>query len=691
MDLNTQDFINSFPEFDSSIFCVVCSDNETDKIKFLIEKDFGLNYIAQDRSTGFIWLCKHNNYECLQILLDKNILPKSFYYIRNIYGWNGLDYLRGNEKKNIIKQISEMNNTDDEFHSDFRVYKLDEFVRIKYNEKIEGFYGEIIHVKHKETGRDMIIKKYKDTDVESDTIKEISYLKYINKLNPHIAVILYGVIFANNSIYLVEEYLTHTLLKEIQYLGLNDTDELEKIIRKTLVVLNELNGIGISHNDIKLDNLMFDLDGRLKFIDFGVSDYLGLYPIDKVVKNVIINELRRPPETREFLVLIPKNESENIYLKPDPIRTLNLDIFTVGIMFLSFLSKPYSKLFYNNKLYGSENEGMLNEIDINESNLFKFLYQMIEYDREKRIYPRDALTLIGTQELHKEDKEDKEDKEQKLHEEQEETVRNIFEFKNIPYFKNHTNYKNSMDRELYYKTEIYNSLLFCKFQNPSSLDSKYELSGKKFNNFLILSNWLLQTTYIYELPIDTYLNAINLYKCIISTSNKINSDMYEIIGLCCLYLYSCIFLGDERYDLLKEIVEKHSEKKFRIVFYRILTNYYSNEYDSFTIVPISSQIGYVICKMQEYDIEPKNIGDVHKKLLKYAVLYVNFNGENELFTWNIVRYSYYCINQEFYNNELPELGIMDDLNFEECNKINDIVHSKNDNFRAVNSLEFKLF
>src|SRR5258708_22422800 len=68
LDINT--FEKSYTKFGGIIFVLACKYNYKDKIKFLIEKKFGLDYITPERITGFMHLCYHNNHESINLLMN---------------------------------------------------------------------------------------------------------------------------------------------------------------------------------------------------------------------------------------------------------------------------------------------------------------------------------------------------------------------------------------------------------------------------------------------------------------------------------------------------------------------------------------------------------------------------------------------------------------------------------------------
>lgn len=77
----------------------------------------------------------------------------------------------------------------------------------------------------------------------------------------------------NNTVYIVMEYIEGVSLG--QYLSQNgrvgDFDELYKILRPVMVSLDHVHTAGLIHRDISPSNLMMDMNGTVKLLDFGTA------------------------------------------------------------------------------------------------------------------------------------------------------------------------------------------------------------------------------------------------------------------------------------------------------------------------------------------------------------------------------------------------------------------------------------
>ncbi len=77
----------------------------------------------------------------------------------------------------------------------------------------------------------------------------------------------------NNTVYIVMEYIEGVSLG--QYLSqngaVNDFDELYKMLRPVMVSLDHVHKTGLIHRDISPSNLMIDINGTVKLLDFGTA------------------------------------------------------------------------------------------------------------------------------------------------------------------------------------------------------------------------------------------------------------------------------------------------------------------------------------------------------------------------------------------------------------------------------------
>jgi serine/threonine protein kinase len=111
------------------------------------------------------------------------------------------------------------------------------------------------------------MKEFSFADFKERFIQEGKQLAKFN--HPNIVKVL-DFIEANNTAYVVMEYISGQTLKEkVAYGGPLSTDASQKIIESILDAVEVVHKAGMLHRDIKPDNLIIGDDGRVVLIDFG--------------------------------------------------------------------------------------------------------------------------------------------------------------------------------------------------------------------------------------------------------------------------------------------------------------------------------------------------------------------------------------------------------------------------------------
>lgn len=189
-------------------------------------------------------------------------------------------------------------------------------------------YSVIYHGYDKKTSNTIVLKKcikYKPFDIISpDIIKEIIFLLNLKKENVNVVRILGYYINSLDEFYLVFEPLAITLydyfkiLREInsnlvlsppsspqrtiskRYSVFNTIDEspnyVEEIYSKVMESITQIHKLGILHNDLKLENIMLNYNGKIKIIDFGIADFFGISPNKSVLHNYISSSFIKAPD-----------------------------------------------------------------------------------------------------------------------------------------------------------------------------------------------------------------------------------------------------------------------------------------------------------------------------------------------------------------------------------------------------------
>ncbi|XP_050444593.1 cyclin-dependent kinase-like 4 [Cataglyphis hispanica] len=140
----------------------------------------------------------------------------------------------------------------------------------------EGSYGLVMKCKHRETGQIVAIKKILETEedvqVRKMAIREIMMLK---KLRHENLVSMIEVFRRRKRLYLVFEYLDHTVLDELEDAGGGlDWERSRQHIFQILRGLDFCHNHKIMHRDVKPENVLVSPNGVIKLCDFGFARYI---------------------------------------------------------------------------------------------------------------------------------------------------------------------------------------------------------------------------------------------------------------------------------------------------------------------------------------------------------------------------------------------------------------------------------
>ncbi|ORY39762.1 Pkinase-domain-containing protein [Neocallimastix californiae] len=145
----------------------------------------------------------------------------------------------------------------------------------------EGTYGLVLKCRNKNTGQIVAIKKFKEKDddiqIQKTAIKEVKILKKIKHDN---IVQLFDIFKRKGKLYLVFEYVDHTILEDIDKNpnGLSDDPTngvVRKMIWQILKAVEYLHSHNIIHRDIKPENILVTNSGIIKLCDFGFARTLA--------------------------------------------------------------------------------------------------------------------------------------------------------------------------------------------------------------------------------------------------------------------------------------------------------------------------------------------------------------------------------------------------------------------------------
>lgn len=211
----------------------------------------------------------------------------------------------------------------------------------------KGAYGIVYKAIEKTTGQPYALKSIKNVDKEQleGISNELNILQAVEQNckkrddgTMGFIVCFTGITFNKNELYIVNEFLTgYVEMYDFVYKqrrGVVKAEQLPSIIDKICRGLLSIHELGVAHRDIKLENIMINIDNttpdylNIKYIDFGFSTKAkpddGTYEMGTKLNN--------------YKLLGTPVYLDPIYIKANAMRNLNIDIlknsdyYAVGIV-----------------------------------------------------------------------------------------------------------------------------------------------------------------------------------------------------------------------------------------------------------------------------------------------------------------------------------------------------------------------
>lgn len=139
----------------------------------------------------------------------------------------------------------------------------------------KGAFGSVFLAKRKLTGEYFAVKVLKKSDMilknQVTNIKEERAIM-MSQINKTYTAKLYATFQNKENLFLVMEYLPGgDLAALIKNVGILPEKWTKQYISEVIYGVNDMHQNGIIHHDLKPDNLLLDIRGHVKFIDFGLS------------------------------------------------------------------------------------------------------------------------------------------------------------------------------------------------------------------------------------------------------------------------------------------------------------------------------------------------------------------------------------------------------------------------------------
>jgi serine/threonine protein kinase len=607
---NLEKFKDLFSMYEDDACVLACHHNSTKIALFCIDIGFGINTPFKcTNSKPISFAFQNNNMEIVEKLIEVlDISDLTALDEKKIFPFEYTKDVRFDVIKSKIFEMKKIKTYD---NMKFKVFDKTDIIQ-NDSTIFEGSYGIVKNVTI--DGRSFKVKSYKPYNDGFDDIihytdaTEISLLKYLNDIDPSLAPKIYGIYYDEN-INIVMEPLNYTLNDYI-YIITKFNDELfykrfKSMFKDILESVKKLNSYGISHNDLKVTNIMVDDCGNVKLIDFGISEFLGIGP-RKAFINKIFTTSNIDPQINKY----------------KETKTLNIDVFAVGVNMMNSLILKFKSLNKHNKyIYDpiskefklsfeqcfKELNGdsvyveQLKPLDVSfikDDLLIDLLSKMLCTSSNERWFADDCLkheffTGIPYSPLKKEIK--------------------------ITYYENEEMRSYSkINNELHYLEEIIESCRYIRFD-------------KRISDNTLFLNQCDRISYKENIDTKDFICGVsNMYNSINSVDpEKIDKyvDLY-------LYLSSFVLTYCQPYQPFPERLSLEDKEICLSII---------KDAKMFNFIPIETYVHYIIVKLQILNTNVQFIDFVKTKIRQRLLLWSIHNKIYNLTVFEVVIASYYCI------------------------------------------------
>lgn len=270
-----------------------------------------INYIDESGNTALLYAISNRNYNICNLLIQYGADTR----IYNKEGKNALMMLQenaniicNNELLNVYFSIFETKR-EENIINDFQLFEPGYFTSLINIHNSEGSYGSMKYAYDRSNGRSYVLKHYKKASsfklLSEDFIKEVTYIRELsNKIDSIIKI--HGLYCDDvGNYYIIFEPLAVTIYNYVAMLSLYDSSSefsknkerrFSNIFTSVLNIIKKIHNNGFIHNDLKFENIMFDYNGNIKILDFGISDFIGISPYKNVISNYITSSHIKAPD-----------------------------------------------------------------------------------------------------------------------------------------------------------------------------------------------------------------------------------------------------------------------------------------------------------------------------------------------------------------------------------------------------------
>lgn len=625
-----------------------------------------LNHVNNNGKTALILACEFSHYNIAYELINKGV--SLTFYDHN--GYSALSYLLNKKEDLYTKEKLDLcfmfvdkgkPNQQNISTNQFTVYETGRFTSItKLPDSISGNYGKMKWAIDSVTGEHKILKCYRSYIklLTEDVIKEIVFIRKLNETVNEVIKIDGIYIDNEENVHIVLKPLTMTLydyFKLISYYPIPQNLRIIDIFNKLENIIEKIHSNGIVHNDLKLENIMFDYDGNIVVLDLGIADFIGISPYRHVIENYLTTSYIKAPDSgEEIKVTIVDEINKNIDDDKVESPKKNKQYKETKSFTYKSTRKSYSSDIYS---FGvSMIQGILKKnarfISINDS-----IYRVLKIDNDSSIKKENDRIVI-----------------EKILDD------DLVKLKSFPFynnlirminidgntrikrnsnFNNPTTYKKSsnnlINRSIHYtpheiKNKLHELVYMDKIHEVYSNSTLIMDPSENRNEYVTIFEKILSKIN-NRISMDTYLNA--LYN---SINYKGNEDTI-IISLSYFYIYSYIFewyfVGIDVFASLFDISEHILIGKINSTIISLIP--------TITFIPFNMLIGKMIVSLQIDNCDSDNITKIETIIYDNFIDYLcNKSKKETIYIWDFI--------QCFVFSNLSGLTI--EANFKDDNSLN---------------------
>ena len=261
-----------------------------------------------------------------------------------------------------------------------------------------GSFGNAFEATVNETNELVVLKRftgyYRATGIGEDAFKELLLLQHLNAFPATKTVKCHGIAFHNDDqeMYMVIEKLDTDLTHFTYRESLLSGAQIKVLFHKLLHALDAIHGLGVIHSDIKPHNIMIvhttEDEYDVRFIDFGLSEFLGIGPPKRLSRHYRCTEYTKAPDDSHAEDAYIENGQTKWKYFDGNRKSFVSDVYSLAVTMFNLVFGPLRKVRRSSAGELIVNSGVYTACD---PPLQDLLLQMLSNDTYTRFTCEDAL------------------------------------------------------------------------------------------------------------------------------------------------------------------------------------------------------------------------------------------------------------------------------------------------------------